>query len=120
MMITLQTLESIAESEVKRAKQVLDEFREKLDADPYHALDWGTDAVEAAARFFIWNKVLARKGDRAASDESVVLVFAEMAEREAINGARWPPRSTAPLGNLVAECTTATWARMYCEIMERL
>ena len=119
-MIELEALERCAEFKVSNAKARLEEYREKLASTPHYALDWGIEMFKAAANLEVWGRVLAKKGQRAASNESIVLRFADISLREAINGARWPAWSTEPSSNLIHECTTAAWADLYCEIMGNL
>ena len=119
-MIELNHLERVAKMKVETANKRLASFQENFSKYPDYAFECGTEAYEAAAALKVWSKVLARQNDRAAPDESIVLTFAEIAEREAINGARWPKRSTSPSDCIMHQCMTAEWANMYCEITGRL
>jgi hypothetical protein len=116
-MIELNVLEHIAELKVTKAREDISAYIEKLGNDPSYTLEWGVGLFEAAARVKVWEQILAKKGERAAPDISIMLTFADIALREAIYGARWPERSTEPCSRLMHECLTAEWASLYVEIM---
>lgn len=115
-MIELSQLKQYAHMQLNSAELSLVEFEDRFKENPSHALDWAIGTFEAAARKKIWTFVLnIEQRDR--SNEEVVSLIAAHALNEAVNGARWPQRSTEPSSNLMHQCMTQAWANLYCEVV---
>lgn len=76
--------------ELKRrsADEALAKFQKNLAADPTYAMEWGSDAIEAAG----WMKVIASL-DRARAAGYGVEQMAAEALRMVLQGAKYPPAS---------------------------
>jgi hypothetical protein len=120
-MITLYDLEDYAEREVTRTRELLASFSAEINGiHPSHTMEWSLVYFEAAAKNEVYRKVLLQKGKRDISDEAVVIRMSEYALENAINGARWPERSSSPISHVMKECTTQAWANLYCLITGRM
>jgi hypothetical protein len=115
-LITLEELECEAELGKKYAEKYIKEFREKLDENSAHALEWSGSLYEQAAKLEVYTQVLRLQGRRPASGEETVEYFSDFALSEVIRGARWPEHSTNPMSNYLNQCKTAAWADLYAKI----
>jgi hypothetical protein len=91
-------------SDVDGAEDALTRFAGRLEKDPASAFEWGTDAVEAAAKLKVARTV------QLVVAEHGLDVAGQVARQETLRRARSTSRSTSPMSNLVEDGLRAAWA----------
>ena len=90
---------------LSKSHKAIEEFRESLREDSAEAFSWGGGAITAAAQICIYEQIVSslEKGNSLSN-------VLQHANREALNVARFPPRSTSPISNLLDIEKGAAWA----------
>lgn len=96
---------------LRTAEAKLAAFSTRFAADPYHAFDWGTDALDAAATKKVATRALALLEGGA----TVEALVSELND-EVLRSARYGERSTSPVGNELARCLLAARAELLNEL----
>lgn len=96
-----------AVGDARRYGKDLKDFRERLDRDPVHAMDWSYGFFESVARMSVAKEVI-HHFEAGVSYEDI----ASTLERDVLRRARSPQHSTSPTSNLMEEQITAAKARL--------
>lgn len=99
----------VAELEVKieSLSKKLSDFAVKFQERPMDALEWADASFESAAKVYVYKIFLHMlKRETPASIEEL----RAYATQRAVDGARYPSRSTSVCSNLMNQCETAAWA----------
>ena len=100
---------SYLEKEVERARKSLKKFQAGLENDPVYALTWFEGAFTAAAEVKVGAAVLVELKNNSVTIDDV----RDHVERTIRRLAKYPPRSTSPVSNLMEQEENAAWARLY-------
>ncbi len=93
--------------EIKYTREQIQDFGEKLQEDPAHALEWGASCFNHAARLLVAADALSGL----MSGCSIADIRTE-AEKMVLRGAVDPPSSTSPTSNLMELEKTRAWGRL--------
>jgi hypothetical protein len=93
---------------LETAQRQVDLFKESLDKEPAYALSWAGRVYDAAAQLKVYNAALSFLQD---TEESVAGLRAE-ANRQVLQAARNPSRSTSPWSNEMDRCEAQAWAQL--------
>lgn len=74
----------------------VDEFKEKLSADPFNAFEWGMDALHKAAEIQVADYILS-------APNATVEQVRDQLRRDVLHRSMYPSRSTSPLHNLMEQ-----------------
>lgn len=90
----------------------LDKFAADFAKDPAHALSWGTDAFQAAAKLRVLKQILAALEDGDATADNI---RSTMMDR-VLNKSKYPPQSTSPTSNLIEQYELAACAEILSDL----
>jgi hypothetical protein len=121
---TIADLRSFAAEACGSATEVLGKFQKQAETSPVYAFEWSGSAIEASARWEVYQRIFAQivqwegqpDGVRL-SEEKAMAAFAKQARREVIRlGQSITNRSTSPMANLMNDNRLKVW----CELFEML
>ena len=85
----------------------LSRFKEELETDPAHALDWGQPTFLSAAKLKVQGYVQHALGNGATVEQ-----VRDMAQEHVRKGSRYPTTSTSPVSNYMGQCLLQAWAEL--------
>jgi hypothetical protein len=100
----------------EQAQANIDKFKEELDKDPAHALTWGLDAFQNAARLRVAQMLVYGFTVKEGSPVYTVEQAREFLMDRVLNKARWPAQSTSPTSNLMEQYEAAAYAEALDEL----
>ena len=96
------------ERKLETAKTAVAEFAEELAGDPLYAMSWGENPLQAAAEVSIITPFLTALLEGV----EVATLYCQL-EREILNAARYPERSTSQMHNLAAQAGNVVRAELH-------
>jgi len=90
-------------------KADIEEFAKELQKDPFHTLEWSDNLFMAAATVQIYSRLL--NALTAKDTKATVETLRVYAQREALQGARNPRRSTSTVSNPRSPCSDFSMGR---------
>ena len=107
---TMEAFKHYVENALNGSKNVLKNFKEKLNVDAYDAFKWGDNAMEAAAKLYVYTIVK----DRLLEDFTLQEIIG-ISMRESLRLSREVPKSSSVLDNLMHQQIAAIWCNLYCD-----
>jgi hypothetical protein len=101
---------------VEQAQANIDKFKAALDKDPAHALSWGLDAFQNAARLKVASMLVYAFTPREGVSASTIQEAREFLMDRVMNKARYPAQSTSPTSNLMEQYEAAAYAEALDEL----
>jgi predicted aspartyl protease len=111
MTIDLNAYRLLLEHRLASASNTLADFPRRLAENASHAMEWSLGIFEAAGEQAVCQRVI-----RAIVEGAALKAISQIAEQNALIGARHGSRSTSPASNLMAECMTSAWGRVALEL----
>jgi hypothetical protein len=103
---SLELLKQHYEEQIADCNDTLAEWGTKFNDNPLYAFEWSLGAIACAARLIVAEEILGAIEGGVATRKTIL----KHAEKQALNGAKYPPQSTSPTSNLAAQYKTAAWA----------
>jgi hypothetical protein len=100
----------------EQAQSNIDKFKADLDKDPAHALTWGLDAYQNAARLRVAQMLVYGFTVKEGSPVYTVAQAREFLMDRILNRARYPAQSTSPTSNLMEQYEAAAYAEALDEL----
>jgi hypothetical protein len=100
----------------EQAQEQIDKFKAALDKDPAHALTWGLNAFQAAARLQVAQMLVYGFTPKEGSPVYTVEQAVSFLTDRVINRARYPAQSTSPTSNLMEQYEAAAYAEALDEL----
>jgi hypothetical protein len=100
----------------EQAQAQIDKFKADLDKDPAHALTWGLNAFQAAARLQVAQMLVYGFTPKEGSPVYTVEQARDFLTDRVLNKARWPAQSTSPTSNLMEQYEAAAYAEALDEL----
>ena len=116
---SLKKIKNKLKSEVSNAQVHLDAFRDSFAQDPLHALRWGQDTFQWAARVHVYGGILAmiEKQEASNSEQVLLSVIEDTVKQYIMSASRHVPSSTSKTSNLVDQYVNAAYADFYNGIL---
>lgn len=93
------------------AREKLDAFKIKLNETP-RAMGWSDDAFKAAAKIAVLDEI----SNLLRNDEMTIDEMHKIVETRITDGARWPSRSTSPIGDFFEQEKLAVWGKIFASL----
>jgi hypothetical protein len=100
----------------EQAQAQIDKFKLELNEDPAHALTWGLDAFQNAARLRVAQMLVYGFTVKEGSPVYTVDQAVEFLTDRILNKARYPAQSTSPTSNLMEQYEAAAYAEALDEL----
>ena len=107
-----QKLIALFFNQAETAQARLDKFAADFAKDPAHALSWGTDTFQAAAKLKVLKQILAALEDGTATVDNI---RSTMMDR-VLSKSRYPAQSTSPTSNLIEQYELAACAEILSDL----
>jgi hypothetical protein len=108
MMMTEKALKKFT-AMADQAQEAIDKFKADLDKDPSHALTWGLDAFQNAARLKVASMLVYGFTPREGTSTCTIQEAREFLMDRVMNKARYPAQSTSPTSNLMEQYEAAAY-----------
>lgn len=100
----------------EQAQAKIDKFQAEFSKDPAHALTWGLDAFQSAARLKVAQMLVAAFTPRDGSQDYTVEQAIGYLTDRVMSKARYPAQSTSPTSNLMEQYEAAAYAEALDEL----
>jgi hypothetical protein len=100
----------------EQAQEQIDKFKAALDKDPAHALTWGLDAYQNAARLKVAQMLVYGFTPKEGSPVYTVAQARDFLTDRVLTKARYPAQSTSPTSNLMEQYEAAALAEALDEL----
>jgi hypothetical protein len=100
----------------EQAQAKIDKFQADFSKDPAHALTWGLDAFQAAARLRVANMLVYGFTPTEVFPVYTVEQAREFLMDRVLSKARYPAQSTSPTSNLMEQYEAAAYAEALDEL----
>jgi hypothetical protein len=100
----------------EQAQAQIDKFQAELSKDPAHALSWGLNAFQAAARLKVATMLVYAFTPREGETSYTIKQARDTLLDRVMNKARYPAQSTSPTSNLMEQYEAAAYAEALDEL----
>lgn len=100
------------QNQVETAQSRLDRFTADFARDPAHALAWGTEVFQAAAKLKILREIIKALENGNGTLDNIRSTLTD----RVLHRAKYPPQSTSPTSNLIEQYEMAACAEILSDL----